>query len=189
MRLMSSVLVVSLLVSTVSSAGSGQRSYVDSSIDSELKYAQEANAIKELLVQSGIPTNIKVIEKMLKAIDHDIPKYFPNGPYTRNDFIALAWLESAFHQHEIGTHGERGLFQIMPDEFDDYRVKESFFDIDVNTKMGFRVLDDKYKHWNDYKKGIQAYNGVIKLKNGKWSEKYWKQFEKRKVAVDLLLGK
>lgn len=190
MRLLSSVIVFSLLASNVLAVESGQRSYVDTSVvDSELKYVQEANAIKDLVAQKGIPVTTSVLIKLLKAIDRNVAKYYPNGPYTRNDFIALVWLESAFHQHEGGTHGERGLFQIMPDEFADWHIKENYFDIDVNTRMGFRVLDAKYKKWNDYKKGIQAYNGVIKYKSGKWSEKYWKQFEKRKVAIDLLLGK
>lgn len=187
MKLSSVILMGLLLVSASSSAGQ-VRSYVDDSVDVERKYTEEANAIKGLLSQKGLKADIRVIVKTLKAIDKNVAKYYPNGPFTRNDFIALAWLESAFHQHEVGTYGEYGLFQIMPSEFEAYKVKGNFFDIDLNTKMAFRVMNGKYVEQHDRKKAIQAYNGIVKLKNGKWSEKYWKAFEKREVAIALLLG-
>ncbi len=192
---LSSVIMIGVLILASSSAGSGQRaaesqirSYVDSSIDADLKYVEEAKAIKELLGKSGLKADARVIVKTLKAIDKNVAKFYPNGPFTRNDFIALAWLESAFHQHEVGTHGEYGIFQIMPSEFKAWKVKGNFFDINTNTLMAFRVFNGKYEEQHDYKKTIQAYNGVVKLKNGKWSEKYWKAFQKRKTVIDTALA-
>lgn len=162
------------------------RSYVDSKdTEVDLEYYRQATVLRDLVKH---PASIKVIVAMLKAIDLNVPKFFPNGPFTRNDFIAMAWLESTFHQYEEGTHGERGIFQIMPDEFAAYRITKNFYNINVNTKMAFRVLSGKYSKWHDYKKAIIAYNGVVHLKNGKWSEKYWKAFYKRKVAVDAALA-
>jgi len=162
------------------------RSYVETA--EKNIYYEQAVILKGLLAERGLPVNVKVVVKLLKAIDRNIPKFFPNGPFTRNDFIALAWLESALHQHENGTHGEKGIFQIMPDEFRDYGITDNFYDIDINTKMCFRVLKGKYKRWHEYKKAIIAYNGVVHLKSGQWSEKYWRAFYKRRKAVDLALG-
>jgi len=111
----------------------------------DAKYLEQAIALKHLLVSKHIVANTRVIVKTLKAIDRNLPKFFPNGPFTRNDFIALAWLESGFTQYEEGTRGDRGLFQIMPDEFVSCHVKKNFYDIDINTKMAFRVLNGAQK--------------------------------------------
>lgn len=164
------------------------RSYSEA-VDSHenLTYAGQAAILSNLLGKEKVRINQDVMVAMLKSIDLNMPKFFPNGPFTRNDFIAIAWLESSFRQYEDGTHGEKGLFQIMPDEFADWHVTKNFYNVSVNTKMSFRVLNGKYKRWHDYKKSIIAYNGVVRLKNGKWSEKYWKAFLKRKEKVDSVL--
>lgn len=194
MKLLQSLILVVLLavpslVSLGEEAPSVPRSYVDTNTgDKDLLYYQQALVLKKFLATQKIPATTKVIAKTLKAIDVNVAKYYPNGPFTRNDFIALAWLESAFHQYENGTHGEKGLFQIMPDEFAGWRVTQNFYDINVNTRMAFRVLNGKYVEWHDYKKAIQAYNGVIRLKNGKWSEKYWNAFSKRRAIVETLFN-
>ena len=125
---------------------------------------------------------------MLKEIDKNLLAFYPKGPFTRNDFIALGWLESEFRQYEHGTHGERGIFQVMPCEFKDYNVHKNYYNVDVNTQMAFRVMDVKFQKHKDYKIAIMAYNGLVKTKNGKYSQKYWKSFEKRKVAVELVLN-
>lgn len=153
----------------------------------ELKYYKEASLLNDLLFREGLPVHIQVVVVMLKEIDKNIVQFYPDGPFTRNDFIALAWIESGFSQYEGGTHGERGIFQIVPDEFHDFNVHKNYYNVDLNTCMAFRVLDGKYKKYGDYKKAIMAYNGLVKFKNGKYSQKYWKAFEKRKIAVDLVL--
>jgi hypothetical protein len=157
-------------------------------IEKELHYYKEAALLNDLLFREGLPVHVHVVVDMLKAIDKNMAKYYPDGPFTRNDFIALAWIESAFHQYEGGTHGERGIFQIMPDEFGDFNIHKNYYDVNVNTKMAFRVLDGKYKHYKDYKKAIMAYNGLVRFKSGRYSQKYWKAFEKRRIAVDLMLN-
>jgi hypothetical protein len=195
MKLLQSLILVVLLVLVSSPISFSEedsasiRSYVESNQkDKDLFYYQQAVILKKFLATQKVPVTAKVVAKMLKAIDRNIAKFYPNGPFTRNDFIALAWLESEFHQYENGTHGERGLFQIMPDEFAGWGVTENFYDINVNTKMGFRVMNGKYVQWKDYKKAIQAYNGIVKLKNGRWSDKYWKAFSKRRAIVETLLN-
>lgn len=155
-------------------------------IEKELQYNQDATKLNDLLFREGTAVHMQVVIDMLKNIDQNLKLYYPTGPFTRNDFIALGWVESEFRQYEGGTHGEKGIFQIMPDEFKDFDVRKNYYNVDVNTEMAFRVLDGKYKQQKDYKKAIIAYNGLIYHK-GKLSEKYWKAFEKRKIAVDLIL--
>jgi hypothetical protein len=164
------------------------RSYSEATeLHENLTYEGQAIVLSQLLLKEKTKVNKEVVIQMLKAIDLNMPKFFPNGPFTRNDFIAMAWLESEFRQFEEGTSGEKGIFQIMPDEFEAYGVKKYFYGVNTNTKMAFRVLSGKYQRWKDYKKAIIAYNGVVRLKNGKWSEKYWKAFLKRKEKVDSVL--
>jgi hypothetical protein len=162
------------------------RQYKAASI--ELRYYKEATLLTDCLYRDGVPVSTKTIKEVLETIDCLLPKYFPNGPYTREDFIAIAWLESGFNQYEIGTHGEKGIFQIMPDEFDENNVKLNKYDISTNTQMCMMVLGDKFQKFPDYKKAIIAYNGVVRTKRGKWSEKYWKAFEKRRGVVETLFN-
>jgi hypothetical protein len=158
------------------------------SIKTELAYYKQAAILNDLLFREGTPVHMNVVITMLKEIDKNLIKYYPEGPFTRNDLIALAWVESGFKQYIGGTHGERGIFQIMPDEFRDFSIHKNYYNVDVNTHMAFRVLDSKYKRYRDYKKAIMAYNGLIKFKSGRYSQKYWKAFERRKIAVDLVLN-
>jgi hypothetical protein len=156
--------------------------------DTELEYYQQAARLNDVLFKEGIPVRMSVIVELLKQIDQRLPVWYPNGPFLRNDIIAMAWLESEFHQFETGTHGEKGIFQIMPGEFRDFNVHKNYYDVDLNTEMMFRVLDGKFKKQGDYKKAIMAYNGLVHFHNGKYSEKYWKAFETRRIAIDLVLG-
>jgi len=154
-----------------------------------MTYAAQADALYVMVAEEeGNKIDTTVVVPMLMAIDKNLPVFFPSGPFTRNDFIAIAWVESDFNQMEYGTHGERGLFQIMPDEFRDWGVTDHFYGAKTNTRMAFRVLRGKYARWHDYKKAIIAYNGVVRRKNGAWSEKYWVAFKKRKDKVDAVLG-
>ena len=157
-------------------------------IQKELEYYKQAAVLNDLLFREGTAVNTQVVVTMLKEIDKDLATYYPKGPFTRNDFIALGWLESEFRQYERGTHGERGIFQIMPDEFSDFDIHKNYYNVDINTQMAFRVLDGKYQKHKDYKLAIMAYNGLVKMKNGHYSKKYWKSFEKRRIAVDLVLN-
>jgi hypothetical protein len=154
----------------------------------ELQYYKEATALTDCLYQEGTPVSTKVIKETLEAIDATLPKYFPNGPYTREDFVAMAWLESGFDKYSLGTHNEKGIFQIMPDEYADNQVTQNKYDIKTNTKLCMIVLLGKFHSYPDYKKAVIAYNGVIRMKNGKWNEKYWKSFQKRREVVETLFN-
>lgn len=165
------------------------KAHVKSPEEIELDYYKEASRLSDVLFKEGTPVRLAVVVELLKQIDKKLPVWYPNGPFRRNDIIAMAWLESEFRQFEVGTHGEKGIFQIMPGEFKDYNVHKNYYDVDLNTEIMFRVLDGKFKKHGDYKKSIMAYNGLVHFHNGKYSEKYWKAFEKRRIAVDLVLSK
>jgi hypothetical protein len=154
----------------------------------ELAYYKQASKLSDSLFKEGTPVRLSIVVELLKQIDKKLPVWYPNGPFRRNDMIAMAWVESEFRQYELGTHGEKGIFQIMPGEFKDYNVHKNYYDVDLNTEMAFRVLDGKFKRYGDYKKSIMAYNGLVNFKHGKYSEKYWKAFEKRRIAIDLVLA-
>lgn len=154
----------------------------------ELAYYKQASRLNDMLFREGVPARTSIIVDVLKAIDRKLPVYFPSGPFRRSDLIAMAWLESEFRQYEVGTHSEKGIFQIMPGEFKDFNVHKNYYDVDLNTEMAFRVLNIKFQKHGDYRKSIMAYNGLVHFHNGHYSDKYWKAFEKRKVAVDLILA-
>jgi Transglycosylase SLT domain len=156
--------------------------------EKEVRYYKEAALLTDCLYREGTPVSAKTIKETLEAIDKFVPKYFPNGPYTREDFVAMAWLESGFNQFETGTHGEKGIFQIMPDEFKDNNIKLNKYDICTNAELCMCVLQEKYQKFPDYKKAVIAYNGVIRSKHGKWNEKYWRAFEKRRSVVETLFS-
>src|ERR1035438_4810087 len=69
-------------------------------VRTELAYYEQAGILNDLLFKEGIPVHMTVVVSMLKEIDKNMVRYFPEGPYTRNDFIALAWIESEFKQYE-----------------------------------------------------------------------------------------
>lgn len=156
----------------------------------ELKYYEEAEVLNGYLYEEDVKTDIKTIKETLESIDKLLPHYFPNGPFTRNDFVSIAMLESNFDKYCVGTHGEKGIFQIMPDEFKESRVykNKSKYEVFTNTDICMRVLSYKYGQFPDYKLAVIAYNGVVKTKSGKWSEKYWNAFSKRKFIVDHLFN-
>jgi len=154
----------------------------------DLRYYKEATLLTDCLYREGTPVSAKTIKETLETIDKTLPKYFPNGPYTREDFVAIAWLESGFNQFETGTHGEKGIFQIMPDEFEENNIKLNKYDISTNAELCMTVLKAKWQRYPDYKRAIIAYNGVVRNKRGKWSEKYWKSFEKRRSVVGTLFN-
>ncbi|MGH7974885.1 MAG: transglycosylase SLT domain-containing protein [bacterium] len=157
-------------------------------LQKELNYYREATLLNDLLFKEGIPVHMNIVIVMLKEIDKNIATYYPNGPFTRTDFMALGWLESEYKQFERGTHGERGIFQIMPCEFKDYDVHKNYYNVDINTQMAFRVMQTKFDKHHDYKMAIMAYNGLVKVKGGHFSQKYWKAFEKRKLAIEMVLA-
>lgn len=154
----------------------------------ELKYMREAVLLSDCIFRERFPVSPTVVKETLENIDKLLPKYFPDGPFTRKDFIAMAWLESAFNQYETGTHGEKGIFQIMPGEFRDFKVTKNKYDLLVNAEICMLVLKGKFNKFPDYKRAIIAYNGVVKTRKGNWSEKYWLAFEKRREVVETLIG-
>lgn len=161
---------------------------VDSAILIELEYYRQTERILDYYSRfKKETTRASVVRKTLESIDYYLPKYFPNGPYERKDLIAIAMVESGFEQYLTGKKGEYGLFQIMPESAKWAGVDKNQFDIEINTEMAFFILKKKHKKYQDYKMGIIAYNGVVKLKGGNISEKYWELFTGYRTALDDIL--
>lgn len=135
-----------------------------------------------------VAPDVRVIEHVLRSIDEQLPKYFPNGPFTREDFIAIAMLESDFHQFELGTSGERGIFQIMKHHVNSEKTWERMYNIDVNTKYSMKIMSDKFAERKDFRKTIIAYNGYIINKRGQLITKYWRTYLKHKEIVHEILN-
>jgi hypothetical protein len=153
--------------------------------------ALEIQAYYQTLVNSGdkkVTPNLKVIEKTLEAIDHTLPTYFPEGPFTREDFIAIAMLESDFHQYELGTSGERGIFQIMKHNVKGKKTWERAYNIEVNTQLAMKVMSWKHQeHPESLKMTVIAYNGIVHDRRGRLNEKYWRTYLKHKKIVESVL--
>lgn len=153
-------------------------------LEARLSYYEQAERISAYYFTLGEKINVSVVRKTLQEIDRNLPQYFPEGPYNRKDFIALAMAESGFDQYLVGGYKEYGIFQIMPDMAKLLGVKKNHFDIAVNTDMAFRVLRDKYAARPDYKHAIIAYNGYVIKKDGKLYDAYWKRFVRFRKALD-----
>lgn len=156
-------------------------------------YKAEALKIQsyyKVMVKRGderVVPDLRVIEHVLRSIDQYLPKYFPNGPFTREDFIAIAMLESDFHQFEIGTSGERGIFQIMKIHVKSEKSWERMYGIDLNTKYSMIIMRDKYQKRQDFRKTVIAYNGYVVNKRGQLIAKYWRLYLKHKEIVHAIL--
>lgn len=120
---------------------------------------------------------ISDIRAVLHEIDRDLPRYFPHGPFTREDFISLAMTESAFNKHCMGTSGERGVFQVMPSYYGNRPDS-----IRINTELAFRVLKGKYREHPDRRRAIIAYNGYL-VRRGRLLDGYWVRFNRHRARV------
>jgi hypothetical protein len=148
-------------------------------------YTHQASKLVDYYYRQGQPTRFAVVKDTLTAIDRFLPHYFPDGPFTNKDLIAIAMVESEFGQYLVGTSGEKGIFQIMEESSRGMGVKRNQFDVEVNTELALFVLREKFKKHQDYRKAIIAYNGVV-VRNNKWDETYWKKFMKARTSVDII---
>ena len=157
--------------------------------EKEIKYNADASKLTDYCYKSGHATRHSVVKTVLRAIDMYLPKYFKEGPFTREDFMALALTETSnFNQYTVGTSGEKGIFQVMPDMCKARGVRMNHFDIYVNTELSMFVMNEKFKRHKDYRDSIIAYNGFIKDKHGRVIDKYWKRFIKYRQEVGIIFN-
>jgi hypothetical protein len=101
---------------------------------------------------------VKVIEVSEDLGQNCIPQVFK-----KEDFISLAWVESAFDPYSVGNDKEMGTWQVL--EWKELLPKVNGtnpFDIPTNGEMMCIVLNWKYQKYHDYRKTMQAYNGLLK---------------------------
>ena len=186
-------MVVLLVVVFIAGAGIGYFAKVRNNSDvvreriQEAQYVKEASFIVDYCYRDNTPVRYDTAYTLLKAIDQYLPGYFPEGPYKRIDFIALALTESpGLDQYSVGAAGEKGIFQIMQNMVNAMGVKKNYFEIKTNTELAMFVLRDKFAENKDYRTSIIAYNGLIK-KNGAIVDKYWRRFSKIRKDIEMLL--
>lgn len=145
---------------------------------SKAPYHQKADKIACILKREGARPNREAIALTLKAIDINLKKYFPQGPFTSHDFMAIAMLESRFNPKCVGTSGERGIFQIMPTW---YKGKNAIKP-HINTELAFKIMRSKYKQFPDKRLATIAYNGLIR-RNGVVRDVYYRAVLKQKARI------
>lgn len=110
-------------------------------------------------------------------------------PFTYKDLIAIGWLESDFNVKAEGTHGERGIWQILSwRRYLQEIHRWDAYDIDNNCRMAVMELKDKYAEKGNYKDAIIAYNGWV-IKDGGVRTTYYNSFMIRRRKVDSLCKK
>lgn len=149
---------------------------------------KDAAKINDYYFRFDIPTRVSVISEIGTWVDHYLPKYFPEGPFVKKDFLAIAMVESSFDQYLTGKKDEFGVFQILPSSSKWMGVTKNQFDLRVNTELSMFILKKKFDEHKDYKTSIIAYNGLVKKRSGKYSEIYWDKFIRYRRALDDILG-
>lgn len=179
------VISVTLLASSLANAASPNQAQQIQALQRELGYYKRAVRLYEVVHGEYPKTKVRIddIIAMQREIDRNLPKYFPHGPFTREDFISLAMNESRLDKHDLGSSGEKGVFQIRPE----YHHKGDLATMKVNTEMAMKVLRDKYREHPDYRKAIIAYNGYV-VHNGHLLDGYWVRFQVQKARVMVALG-
>ena len=164
-------------------------------VNSLLKITQDEmfrDQLAGLLVDALTEENAKVnFFDMVKVVE-SAQKYaveLSSYPFTYKDLIAIGWLESDFKINCNGTHGERGIWQILywKKYLQDLR-KWDAYDIDNNCHMAVLELKDKYGEKGNYRDAIIAYNGWV-IKEGEVKTTYYNAFMMRKHRVDALCNK
>ena len=126
------------------------------------------------------------VKNLIIAAEKYVKLYFPTGPFTKFDLLAIAKYESDFDLRCIGKAGEHGAFQILDWKDALQQIGKSradIFDPYINTECGCLVLKEKYSHTKDFKMAIIAYNGICKLEDGTISEVYYERFLKAKQYI------
>jgi len=155
-------------------------------IKKERYYNTFAGGIIEYYYNQNKALSFRKVKEVLKAIDEFVPQYFPNGPFTVDDFYSICAVESNFDHKCIGKKGERGFFQILAwkeclKEIN--KTNADPYDPWINTEMACYTLKEKYEKYHDKKTALIAYNGYIKDKDGKLIENYWHRFRKYKNEI------
>lgn len=156
------------------------------SLNRELLHYKVASKITDYYYRFNKPVRVKVVHDILDALEIYLPKYFPDGPYTTKDLLAMAMVESNFDQYLTGGDGEYGIFQILPASSRWMGVSKNQFNINVNTELALFVLKKKYEKHRDYKIALIAYNGIVK-RNNQINEDYWDKFVQYRRALDDIL--
>jgi hypothetical protein len=180
------VFVTFLLLILTYSVNSLVRVQETSLLSRDVFYSNYSAKLVDYVASSNIPVKFSDVQRSLKTIDSNLPKYFPNKEFTLEDLIAIALFESHFVASQVGRHGEKGIFQILDWPSAARGINKpnaNPFDPASNTEAGLFVLKQKFDQHKNVKLSIIAYNGYRVDGDGKVVEDYWKQFQIYKSRV------
>jgi hypothetical protein len=130
------------------------------------------------LRHEGSAADGRVVAVVLANINRELPRYFPKGPFTAADIVAIGMVETRFNPRSIGTSGERGVFQVMPY----YGKGRNLAELSLNTRLCLKILAGKYREHPDRRRAVIAYNGYI-VRHGKLRENYWRLFCRQRALL------
>lgn len=181
----------SLFLSLAVLASSGCRpTYVVVKDDSY--YLLLAQAIDDQYHRLGMRTSSKIVWDIIQEANSILPSYFPNNEIDLLDVLAIASCESQFYEKTKGTKGEIGLFQLLDAKTELTLIGKpdgNPWDPRISTHLGISHLAGKYQKYQDRRKAIIAYNGVIRYKDGTWEERYWRYFTKKRQEMEKIARK
>ena len=137
----------------------------------------------EIMRELNYAPDEKIILHVLRAVDKYLPKYFPNGEFTKCDITAIIMIESSFDPYARGTSGEFGLMQVMYYTKVLKHVKTTNDIVEDNIQAGLYVLKQKYDKHQDYRTSLIAYNGLISTSDG-YKDDYYKKFLNKRIKLD-----
>lgn len=141
-------------------------------------YHKQAGKIVKILKREGAKPDREAIALTLKAIDINLKKYFPKGPFTRHDWYAIAMAESRWDANCLGTSGERSVWQIMPYYAKGKNLKDPF----ISTEIAFKIMLAKYRQFPNKRLAIIAYNGLTR-RNGVIRDGYYIYVMRQKARI------
>jgi hypothetical protein len=126
-------------------------------VNSLIKVTQEEmfrDQLAGLLVDSLAEENAKVnFFDMVKIVESS-QKYaaaLSSCPFTYKDILAIGWLESDFKIDAVGTHGERGIWQILAwKQYLSQIRRWDAYDVDTNCCMATMELKYKFETKGNY---------------------------------------
>ncbi len=146
-------------------------------IKNKTEITEMAVMISDYYKKKGTPVSALEIRDIIRAVDKVLDEH-PELPFTQEDLLAIAMVESNFNPRAVGRSGEVGQFQIL-----NYKeilreigaVGRNPKDPEVNTRMAVYVLKQKHIQYRDWEQAIKAYNGFGKT--------YWRKFIASKIVI------
>ncbi|ACZ10080.1 murein transglycosylase C [Sebaldella termitidis] len=110
--------------------------------------------------------NSRLSEKEAKDIYKNVVRYSTEYDFDPILVFSVMKTESNFRHSTVSTAGAKGLMQLMPENFEEFKVDNS---IRGNIRGGIKHLKRDYDNTQDVTKTLVCYNaGCGRLQNNEW---------------------